>query len=705
VSATLKPPLPPARWPWLAELVAGEWRAWLFVAKSLLAFYLAGWLAMWLKLEQPATSMITVALVLHPQSGMVLAKSFYRAIGTVVGSVAGLALLAAFPQQRELFLLSLSLWVALCAGGAMLYRNFMAYGFVLSGYTAALVALPAIGQPLGVFDGAVMRVSEVLLGVAVSGLVSDLVLPERLRLVLRQSARAHFGKFIAFVAGSTGGSVPRPAMENAHLAFVRAAVQLEDLRASVIFEDPEMHARSSRMRLLNQRYMAAATSFQSLHHLINRMQRGGRDAVVDALVDLYHPLGQALAPPDPAPGSEPEILAPRLEACARAQPGHAAILRAGLPDAEAMLEFDTGAALLRRLTDELYEFISCEASLRSGMPPRGSVERVHFRRSSDWPSVGLTTLRTFLTMGVLGTFWFASGWTEGANAMLLATVFSGLVAAAPNPVAAVTYTLYGFAAGLAAAFVALFWLLPGSDGFAMFVAATLPLLLLGPYLSTRASLPGVGTGYALAFVLTLALKNVMVYDPVRYFNDAIGELSGLALSGVAFMLLPGLAATGWHQARRLRQLRELVCFAASAPLPGLVSHFESLCRDLLLQAVTQTRAGSDASRRLLAWALAVQEGGRTVIELRQDAAAGDLDADARAAIDAAVRAVARLYRQVDSEYWQQANHLVDLAIAAAARAPAVRNHLYQLRGALRDDESPLAGCIPPTPAMEPAHAA
>lgn len=704
MSATLKPPLQATRWPWLAELAATEWRAWIFVAKGLLAFYLAGWLAMWLKLEQPATSMITVALVLHPQTGMVLAKSFYRGIGTVVGSLAGLALLAAFPQQRELFLLSLSLWVALCAGGAMLYRNFMAYGFVLSGYTAALVALPAISQPLGVFDGAVMRVSEVLLGVAVSGLVSDLVLPERLRLVLRQSARAHFGKFIAFVAGSSAGSVPRPAMENAHLAFVRAAVQLEDLRASVIFEDPEMHARSRRMRLLNQRYMAAATSFQSLHHLINRMQRNGRDAVVNALADLYHPLGQALSP-DPSLGGGPEILVPRLGACAQGQPGHAAVLRAGLPDAEAMLEFDTGAALLRRLTDELYEFVSCEAALRSGAPPRGSVERVHFIRSSDWPSVGLTTLRTFLTMGVLGTFWFASGWTEGANAMLLATVFSGLVAAAPNPVGAVTYTLYGFAAGLVAAFVALFWLLPGSDGFAMFVAATLPLLLVGPYLSTRASLPGVGTGYALAFVLALGLKNVMVYDPERFFNDAIGELSGLALSGVAFMLLPGLVATGWHQARRLRQLRELVCFAASAPLPGLVSHFESLCRDLLLQSVTQTRPGSDVSRRLMAWALAVQEGGRTVIELRQDAVAGDLDADAGAAIDAAVRAVARLYRQVDSEHWRQADHLVDLAIGAVARAPAVRNHLYQLRSALRDDESPLAGCIPPAPSLEPADAA
>ncbi|HET6347229.1 MAG TPA: FUSC family protein, partial [Myxococcota bacterium] len=68
------------RWPWLGAFLAEESRAWLFVAKSLLAMYATAWLAMWLKLEQPSTAMITVAVVMHPHSGMVLAKSFYRAL-------------------------------------------------------------------------------------------------------------------------------------------------------------------------------------------------------------------------------------------------------------------------------------------------------------------------------------------------------------------------------------------------------------------------------------------------------------------------------------------------------------------------------------------------------------------------------------------------------------------------------------------------
>ena len=69
------------REPWLASFLKAEGQAWLFVAKAMLALYLALWLAMWLQLEKPSTTILTVAIVMHPQSGMVLAKSFYRALG------------------------------------------------------------------------------------------------------------------------------------------------------------------------------------------------------------------------------------------------------------------------------------------------------------------------------------------------------------------------------------------------------------------------------------------------------------------------------------------------------------------------------------------------------------------------------------------------------------------------------------------------
>ncbi|MEW9622856.1 FUSC family protein [Rhodanobacter geophilus] len=698
-AASTKTGLAARRWPALAEAFAGEGRTWLFVFKTLLALYLAAWLAMWLRLEQPATAMITVGIVMHPHSGMVRAKSFYRAIGTLCGSTFGLALLCVFPQQRVLFLLCMSLWVGLCAGGATLYRNFMAYGFVLAGYTAAIVALPAVGNPLGVFDSALMRVSEVMLGLVVAGVVSDLVFPERLRMVLRKTAREHFAHFIDFVRGSTGGSIPRAEMEQAHLRFVRAAVELENQRASVIFEDPEIRARSTRMRLLNQHNMAAATSFQSLHHLINRLQREGRDAEVAALIALYRPIGAALTTA-PAELHDPAVLAPRLRECAQRLPALEAELHAGLAPGRAQLAFDTGATVLGRFLDELCGYVEVELALR-GHVQRGDVERVHFRRGNDATGAMVAVLRTFLTMAALSTFWIASGWTFGASAMLLATIFSGLFAATPNPLASAFSMLAGYALGMLAGLFTACVLLPGSDGFAMLIAATLPLLLAGPWLNAHPELGNIGGGYAIGIVYILALKNPMVYDPAHAFNDAIAQLAGVALAAVSFVFVPRVTGSGWQRRRQFRRLREQVVEAAGAPLEGLPWRFESESRDLFHQAIVHTRPGSRESRELLAWALAVHESGRALIELRQQLRAGRFAVEVHEAVDRAVQAVAQLYRRPDAVRRQQAEDAVRDAIEACAAAPALRPRLYQLLGALRDDESPLATWMP---TMEPARA-
>jgi uncharacterized membrane protein YccC len=94
-------------------------------------------------LDQPQWALLTVFIVSQPQeSGLVLAKSFYRIIGTLVGAAVALLLIALFAQERVLFLGAIALWVGLCTFGSQYARNFTAYGFVLSGYTAAIVGIP-----------------------------------------------------------------------------------------------------------------------------------------------------------------------------------------------------------------------------------------------------------------------------------------------------------------------------------------------------------------------------------------------------------------------------------------------------------------------------------------------------------------------------------------------------------------------------------
>ncbi len=114
----------------------------IFAAKTTLSGLIALLVAFTFNLDQPQWALLTVFIVAQPQSGLVLAKSFYRIIGTFTGAAVALLLVSLFAQERVLFLGALALWIGLCTFGSQYARNFTAYGFVLSGYTAAIVGIP-----------------------------------------------------------------------------------------------------------------------------------------------------------------------------------------------------------------------------------------------------------------------------------------------------------------------------------------------------------------------------------------------------------------------------------------------------------------------------------------------------------------------------------------------------------------------------------
>ena len=691
----------------VVETLRDEAGVWLFVCKTLLAFYITGWLAMRFSLPQPSSAMLTVIIVANRQSGMVLAKSFYRGMGTLAGAVVALVIVGLFPQQRELFLLALSLWIGVCAGGATLYRNFKSYAFVLAGYTAAIVAVPVISHPAGVFDSAVARISEVMLGLLVSGAVNDVVFPSRMRDVLRRSTRAQFAHFIAFIHGSFGGTIARAAMENAHLRFVCDAVTLEDLRSSVIFEDAEARARSGQMELFNQRFMAASTSFQSLHHLINRLQRGGHAAATQALISLYAAIGTALDAPING-GAAASVLLPRLVDARRAMSANAPTLRARLADAAERRDFDTGAALLSRFAEELHEYVDSATALQAPRLMLRTTERMQFARGNDYASAGLAVFRTTLTMLALGLFWIYSAWPMGSTAMLIATVFAGLFATAANPAQATHSVLLGYATGMTAGFVCVFFVLTRMDGYLLLMAGSAPFLMVGLALMMRPTIANYGIGYSMGLAYILAFKNLMVFDPANFINDAMAQIVGIGFAAIAFVAVPPAIGSHWLRRRQLLQLRRQVTLAAEAPLSGLRQRFESVNHDLFSQIVAQTQPGSSDSRVLVAWALAVHETGRALIELRQTMGGHTLAVGVDRSIILAINALARFYEQPAKAGYAQAREAVANAIDVAsgdADARRLLDHLHLIRLALLDGESVLADYMTETPVTrETAHA-
>ncbi|VVP46202.1 p-hydroxybenzoic acid efflux pump subunit AaeB [Pseudomonas fluorescens] len=717
-------PLPaPLRWLYSLEWRRGffDWArsdgvTWVYIFKVLFAAFLTLWLAMRLELPQPRTAMITVFIVMQPQSGQVFAKSFYRFLGTLAGSAVMVALIALFAQNTELFLGSLAIWVGICSAGAARYRNFRAYGFVLAGYTAAMVGLPALAHPEGAFMAAVWRVLEISLGILCATVVSAAILPQTASAAMRNALYQRFGVFALFVTDGLRGRSQRDAFEASNVRFIAEAVGLEGLRSVTVFEDPHMRRRNGRLSRLNSEFMGITTRFNALHQLLERLRSGTADHVVAAikpgLQDLAEVLdgfsGRALTSPDAA------RLAIALSAYKEALPARVRSLRATFQESDPsdaeLLDFHTAYELLYRFVDDLHGYAQTHASLADHTHEREQWDEP-FTPQTNWMASAASGIRAAFILVVLGSYWVATAWPSGATMTLIAAATVGLSAATPNPKRMAFQMACGTFLGALIGFVEMFFIFPWIDGFPLLCVMLAPVIVLGSFLSSRPQYAGVGLGLLIFFSTGSVPDNLTVYNPYAFINDYIAMVLGMLVCAAAgAIILPPNSRWLW---RRLEQdLRGQVIYAISGKLKGLASSFESRTRDLLHQAYGFAAGQPQVQRDLLRWMFVVLEVGHAIIELRKEQAmlpvhpAYAESQPWRQAIRVMGRSLVRLFLQPSQSNLQRGLIAVDHAISRiqATEEPfaphfdtsalrRVKSYLHFIRTSLLDPQSPLAAYV------------
>ncbi|SAL43209.1 FUSC family protein [Caballeronia humi] len=682
-----------------------EGLAWIYIFKAVLAALLTLWIAMRLDMPQPRTAMTTVFVVMQPQSGMVLAKSFYRFCGTMVGLVVMLVLISLFSQQPVLFITATSLWVGLCTAGAARNRNFRSYGFVLAGYTAALIGIPAAQHPDGAFLSALTRVSEVSLGILCAGAVSALVFPQHAGEQIRTTVRRRFSGFVDYVCRALSGRMDRPQIEATNAAFVADIVGFEAARSVAVFENPETRMKSGRLARLNSEFMSASTRFHALHQLMNRLRANGSTTTVAALEPYFHEVAPLLEK-----SGEPVLnaadaaqAATQLAGFKSALPKRIRATRMGLqadPDF-ALLEFDTASELLYRFVDDLLAYAQTYASLAV---PTHERERwvARYVPKTNLLAASVSGIRTTIVMLALGAFWIATAWPSGGTMVLNAAAVCALASSSPRPTLMAFQMASGTLLAMIAGMIVVFGLYPRIDGFLLLSAALVPFLLFGTYLSTRRNLVGVGIGYCIFFCFLAGPDNLTHYDPTGFINDAIALVLSMLVASIAFaVLLPTDAP--WLRRLLMSDLRREVVQACRARLPKLAMRFESRTRDLLSQINALAANRADLQREALQWLFAVLEAGHAVIDLRHELAAMTARAPWRVSIAATLDAVARLFDKPDAARFDTALASTSDAIATlqavldAERPPRaerhrlqrILSHLHFIRTALLDPQSPL----------------
>jgi uncharacterized membrane protein YccC len=150
----------------------------LFSVKSFAAAMLSVYLSLRIGLPRPFWAMMTAYIVAQPFAGPTRSKGLYRAGGTILGATAVTLLVPHLVNSPELLSLALALWIAGCLYFSLLDRTPRSYMLMLAGYTAGLIGFPAVSNPGAIFDIALARVEEIVLGITCATVVHSLVLPQ-----------------------------------------------------------------------------------------------------------------------------------------------------------------------------------------------------------------------------------------------------------------------------------------------------------------------------------------------------------------------------------------------------------------------------------------------------------------------------------------------------------------------------------------------
>jgi uncharacterized membrane protein YccC len=555
---------------WLErETVVGLVFSFKTFAASLLALFIAFWAA----LDDPRWAVLTVFVVSQPDSGLVVAKSFYRMLGTVAGVLVSIALVFAFAQYGELFLASLAAWIAFCCFAARTARNFASYGFQLAGYTVAIVGLPAALEPSGAYPLIVARFTEISLGIACAALVSRLVLVRELRpkvvaLVHDLTRRADH-----FAALAIDPAADRECIADERAQLTKDFVAVEEMQQSAFFESADARLRYNAQREL-------------------------RDAAVELCAVAEGATARRVGPvPHPATTSLRGLICDANDTPA----GNGAVV----------------STLVRAADDQAVA--RARARLRQSVTAFERGEDLPEPDAADvfWPDpvgAALSAIRAVLAIAITSAFWFATAWPNGPTAVVVAAIVCTLFATMQQPDKIALACAATVLVAAAPVFVTQFYFIPVAVDFLSLAVALAPLLLTSGYILAQPGIGPLGMLSAVYFTYASSINNVMSYDAVAFFNSSFAVLVGIGVGGVLFAAF--FPETPAYASRRFRrQILLHLSRLASARRPDVRSYERALCEQLwtILARLKDEHAGAHGC---LARAVAGLSAGQAISRLR-----------------------------------------------------------------------------------------
>lgn len=514
---------------------------------------LALYAAFWLQLDDPFWAGASAAIVCQPQLGASLRKGWFRMIGTVIGAIMSMLLVACFPQDRVLFLGSLALWGAACAVAATLLQNFASYAAALAGYTAALIAGGLLGQVGGLngdaaFLLAVARASEICLGIGCAGVVLALTdfggARRRLASLVGVVSSEVADSFVATL-GSAGARFNETQAHRREL--VRRVIALDPMIDQAFGESAELRYYSPVLQRAVDGLYVALGAWRTVSVLLAQLPRERAREIADSVLPQVPAELRADGSADWL--ARPVTLLHSANRTAR----QLMTMTASTPPLRLLA--DRTAAVFAGLSRALDALALLTADPTRPAPRRRGIRRLDI---PDWLPAAVGGGRAFVAIAAMALFWILTAWPGGSQAIVFATIVSTLMAPrAEQAYAAAFLAVIAIVLNVAFAAIVAFAVLPWSGvetfaGLSLVLGACLvPLgtLLASARAPWQQGLLGVMT---MTFVVLLAPTNQETYDVAAFYNTALGIVIGSVSATLMFRLIPPLSPA--YRTRRLLRL-------------------------------------------------------------------------------------------------------------------------------------------------------
>jgi uncharacterized membrane protein YccC len=539
----------------------------LFSVKSFAAAMLSVYLSIRIGLPRPFWAMMTAYIVAQPFAGSTRSKGLYRAGGTILGAIAVTFLVPRLIDSPELLSLALALWIAGCLYFSLLDRTPRSYMLMLAGYTAGLIGFPAVNEPGAIFDIALARVEEIVLGMTCATLVHSIVLPQSFGPVLLarlDNAVRDAQQWIRDALNPAGDA--RAAGERRKLAS-----DITDLRlmsTHLPFDTSQLRWTARAVNALQERLSMYVPIVSGVEDRLGALRELGATAVSARWQGLLEDIGNLTNSPKSVPLAAPgAALRARIDALAPAVSRNLGWT--------GMIELNL-AARLRRLVDinvetrALRQYI--DAGMRGRMPdevralPGVPPSALHQDR-------GMALLSAFAAIvAVLSctVFWIMTGWPAGAAAPMMAAVLCCFFSTQDNPVPFIKGFLYYTIYSIPVSALYLLALLPAAHNFETLVLVCAPTFLLLGIFVARPSTFGRAFPFLFGVVGTLALMDTHTADVVSFTNGMISQIVGLVAAAVTTSVFRTVGA-GWTARRLLKAgWRELARLGSGEQVPSLV---------------------------------------------------------------------------------------------------------------------------------------